>query len=149
SRNHLPESAWLIATTAHTQPELAGQLFATLKPRMAVCFHFVDDGLGAAQRLYESVRNVYQGPLSVAHDLMVWNVTPYAVRGRKAVGGEFAFSLPRGKEPPDRSKLVKPSKWLEDGRVDPSEAYRHVLEGLEPQQRQRILERVPKENLPQ
>lgn len=148
SRNHLPESAWMIATTAHTQPELAGQLFAALKPRMAVCFHFVDDGMGASQKLYDSVRNVYSGPLSIAEDMMVWNVTPDAVRVRKVVGGDYAFSLPRGKEPPDTSKLVKPSPWLDEGRVDPSEAYRRVLENLDPEYRKRILERVPKENLP-
>lgn len=148
NRNHLPESAWMIATTAHTQPELAGQLFATLKPRMAVCFHFVDDGLGAAQKLYESVRNLYDGPLSIAQDLTVWNVTDEAVRVRKVVGGNYAFSLPRGKELPDTSKLVRPSSWLTEGRVDPSAAYRRALEKLKPEYRQRILERVPQENLP-
>lgn len=148
SRHHLPESAWLIATSAHTQPELAGQLFAQLKPRMAVCFHYVDDGIGARQRLYAGVRSMYSGPLSIAQDLMVWNVTRDSVRVRRVVGGGYAFSLPRGNEPPDQSQLVEPSDWLIQGRTDTSEAYKKVLENLEPEIRRRILEKVPKEKLP-
>jgi ribonuclease Z len=148
SRNHLPESAWLIATSAHTQPELAGTLFNELDPRMAVCFHYVDDGIGATQKLYQSVRNVYSGPLSIARDMMVWNVTADSVRVRAVVGGEYSFSLPRGDEPPDQSKLIEPSDWLNEGRVDSSAVYRRVLENLNPEYRERILQKVPSEKLP-
>ncbi|MEX2123445.1 MAG: guanitoxin biosynthesis MBL fold metallo-hydrolase GntH [Woeseia sp.] len=149
SRNHLPESAWMIATSAHTQPELAGQLFEALQPRMAVCFHYVDDGIGATQNLYASVRNLYSGPLSIAQDMMVWNVTSDSIRVRKVVGGEYAFSLPRGKEQPDQSKLIEPSDWLIQERIDPSAAYKRVLENLDPEIRDRILEKVPPDKLPQ
>ena len=148
SRNHLPESAWLIATTAHTQPQLAGHLFSQLNPRMAVCFHYVDDGLAAGQRLYEAVRNVYSGPLAIAQDMMVWNITPESIDVRRVVGGAYSFSLPRGDEPPDQSKLIEPSEWLNDGRIDSSEVYRRVLEDLDPDYRRRILENVPREKLP-
>lgn len=148
SRNHLPESAWLIATTAHTQPELAGYLFSRLEPRMAVCFHYVDDGLAAGQRLYEAVRNVYSGPLAIAQDMTVWNITPEAIDVRRVVGGGYSFSLPRSDEPPDQSKLIEPSDWLNEGRIDSSEVYRRVLEDLDPEYRRRILENVPREKLP-
>jgi ribonuclease Z len=148
SRNHLPESAWLIATSAHTQPELAGQLFSELNPRMAICFHYVDDGISARQRLWQGVRNVYSGPLSIARDMMVWNVTPEQIEVRQVVGGEYSFSLPRGDEPPDQSELIEPSDWLTEGRVDSSAVYRRVLENLEPEYRKRILDNVPPEKLP-
>jgi ribonuclease Z len=148
SRNHLPESAWLIATSAHTQPELAGYLFSELQPRMAVCFHYVDDGIAARQKLYEGVRNVYSGPLSIAQDMMVWNVTSDSVKVREVVGGPYSFSLPRGDEPPDQSKLIEPSHWLEEGRVDSSAVYKRVLENLNPEYRERILEHVPQDKLP-
>lgn len=148
SRNHLPESAWLIATTAHTQPELAGELFSRLAPRMAICFHYVDDGVSAGQRLYAAVRNVYSGPLSVAQDMMVWNVTPDAIAVREVVGGEYSFSLPRSDEPPDQGKLIEPSGWLNEGRLDTSAVYRRVLDNLDPEYRKRILDNVPAEKLP-
>lgn len=147
SRNHLPESAWMIATSAHTQPELAGQIFNELNPRMAVCFHFVNNGLDATQKLYESVRRVYGGPFTVAEDMTVWNITPDDISVRTVVGGDYAFSTPRSDEPPDTSKLLKPSPWLEDARMDATEAYKTVLENLKPEYRERILRLVPENDL--
>ncbi|MDZ4729260.1 MAG: guanitoxin biosynthesis MBL fold metallo-hydrolase GntH [Xanthomonadales bacterium] len=148
SRSWPPEAAWMIATSAHTQPELAGQLFNLLKPRMAVCFHYVDNGLDSGQKLSAAVREIYQGPFSVAEDMMVWNITPETIRVRRVIGGEFAFSLPRGKELPDKSKLVPASDWIEQERMDATDAYRRVLENLKPEYRKRILEKVPQDMLP-
>jgi len=148
SRNHLPESAWMIATSAHTQPAIAGEIFNILSPRMAVCFHYVDNGIDATQKLYSSVRSVYSGPLSIAQDMMVWNVTQDSIRVRKVVGGDYSFSLPRSDELADQSKLVQPSAWLNEQRMDASEIYRKVLDNLDPQYLDRILQRVPKNMLP-
>ncbi len=148
SRHHSPESAWLIYTTSHTQPEIAGTIFSTIKPRMAVCTHYVNNGLDAREKLYAAVRKTYPGPLTVAQDLDVWNVSPRAITVRKLVGGEYSYSLPRGAEAPDVSKLVEPAPWLRAGRLDTNAAYKEVLNALDPQSRQRILERVPAEHLP-
>jgi len=149
SRHHPPESAWLIATTSHTQPEIAGSIFTKLSPRLAVCFHYVNNGRDAPQKLYEAVRRTYSGPFSVAQDMMVWNIDPHKITERRVVGGDYSYSLPRAEEAPDTSKLVEPSKWLENGRTDESDAYRAVLKSLDPESRARILEKVPKSKLPQ
>ncbi|MEI9849923.1 MAG: guanitoxin biosynthesis MBL fold metallo-hydrolase GntH [Sphingomonas sp.] len=148
SRHHPAESAWLISTTSHTQPELAGQVFTRLAPRMAVCFHYVNNGLDATQKLYAAVRRTYAGPFSIAEDMKVWNVTPDRITERFVVGGNYTFSLPRAAEAPDVGALVEPSPWLEKGRMDASDAYREVLKNLDPESRKRILERVPKDKLP-
>src|SRR5690606_37738509 len=90
-RNFPPAAAWMIATTSHTQPEMAGRIFQQIEPRMAVCFHYVDNGIDARERVSAGVKRIYQGPLNVARDLMVWNVTPTSVTTRMAVGGDFTF----------------------------------------------------------
>jgi len=149
SRSWPPEAAWMIATSAHTQPALAGQVFKLLEPRMAVCFHYVDNGLDSRQKLSAGVRDIYQGPFSIAEDMMVWNITPETIRVRRAIGGNYAPSPPRGNELPDKSKLVRASDWLENERMDASEVYRHVLENLDPAYRKQILEKVPKNMLPE
>ena len=148
SRSWPPEAAWMIATSSHTQPAIAGQVFNLLKPRMAVCFHYVDNGLDSRQKLSAGVREIYQGPFSVAEDMMVWNITAETIRVRRAIGGNFAFSLPRGNEAPDKSKLVPVSDWLEQERMDATEVYQHVLDNLDPEYRKQILEKVPEDMLP-
>jgi ribonuclease Z len=147
-RNHSPESAWMIATTAHTQPELAGQVFKMIAPRLAVCFHYVNNGIDAIPKLYAAVRRTYSGPLSIAQDMEVWNVTPDSIKVRMAVGGDYSFSLPRSDEPPDVSKLIEPSAEIESGRIDASDAYREVLKNLDPESRKRIMDNVPGDKLP-
>jgi hypothetical protein len=115
---------------------------------MAVCFHYVDNGLDSRQKLSAGVREIYQGPFSVAEDMMVWNITAETIRVRRAIGGNFAFSLPRGNEAPDKSKLVPVSDWLEQERMDATEVYQHVLDNLDPEYRKQILEKVPEDMLP-
>jgi ribonuclease Z len=103
-----PEAAWLIATSAHTQPELAGRIFGMLAPRMAVCTHFVNN-VWNGQKLYHAVRQTYGGPLAVAEDMMVWNVTPEDILVRRVVGGPYMAALTRSRATPDQRERVEPS----------------------------------------
>jgi ribonuclease Z len=147
-RNFPPAAAWMIATTSHTQPEMAGRIFEQLAPRMAVCFHYVNNGIDARERLSAAVRRTYDGPLNVAQDMMVWNVTPNTVTTRMVVGGDFTFDMPRSNEPAEADKIIKPSPSMESGRSDMSDVYRSVLDSLDPKSRQEILQKVPASMLP-
>jgi ribonuclease Z len=149
ARNFPPEAAWIILRTAHTQPRQAAEVFEALQPRMAVCFHYVDDGVDKREKLYANVVKRYDsGAFIIAKDMMVWNVTPEMIRVRMVVGGDHnANSLPRAQEPPDKSKLIEPSKWVTEG-LEMKEIYRELLNGLKPEHQRRILKHVPKEHLP-
>jgi ribonuclease Z len=88
-----PESALLVGTQIHTAPEAFGKIMSEVKPRMAVAYHFFKDPDTTAE-VYERVRKTYDGPLNLAEDLMVWNVTKDEIRQRMTVAEERTWSPP-------------------------------------------------------
>jgi ribonuclease Z len=66
--------------------------------------------------MYDEIRKTYDGPLSLAKDLMVWNVTDEGVKVRDVVAQEAVWPAksPYGTVPPtgDREELPP---WLIDG----------------------------------
>ena len=69
-----PEQALQVGTQVHTAPEAFGKVMSAIKPRMAVAYHFFKD-FDTTGGVYERIRSTYDGPLSLAEDYMVWNVT--------------------------------------------------------------------------
>ena len=68
----------------HTQPEEAGRLFARVKPRLAVYYHFVLLGMPGVPPVTESdvlemTRKTYDGPLLIGEDLMAFRIERDAV----------------------------------------------------------------------
>jgi len=98
-----PESALLVGTQIHTAPEAFGKVMSDVKPRMAIAYHFFKDFDTTAQ-VYNRIRKTYDGPLSLAEDFMVWNVTKEEIRERMAVVEEATWS------PPTTRPNVAPSK---------------------------------------
>ncbi|MEA3413540.1 MAG: guanitoxin biosynthesis MBL fold metallo-hydrolase GntH [Pseudomonadota bacterium] len=88
-----PESALLVGTQIHTAPEAFGKVMSAVKPRMAVAYHFFKDWDTTAQ-VHDRIRKTYDGPLSLADDFMVWNVTRDDIRVRMAVVEEETWSPP-------------------------------------------------------
>jgi ribonuclease Z len=86
-----PESALLVGTQIHTAPEAFGKVMSTIKPRMAVAYHFFKD-FDTTGDVYERIRSTYDGPLSLAEDFMVWNITKDEMRVRMAVVEEHTWS---------------------------------------------------------
>jgi len=64
-----------------------------VKPRMAIAYHFFKDFDTTAQ-VYNRIRKTYDGPLSLAEDFMVWNVTKDDIKVRLAVTEEHTWSPP-------------------------------------------------------
>ncbi len=97
-----PESALRVGTQIHTAPEAFGKVMSAIKPRMAVAYHFFKDWDTTAG-VYARVRSTYDGPLSLAEDFMVWNITKESITTRMAVVEEHTWSPPlAGKAmPPD------------------------------------------------
>ena len=73
---------------------------STIKPRHAVAFHFLNDE-GTRYGIFEGIRATYDGPLSMATDMMVWNVTRDKIVERMAESTDDAWSVPgTAKQPP-------------------------------------------------
>ena len=108
-----PESALLVGTQVHTAPEAFGKVMAEVKPRMAVAYHFFND-FDTRISVYDRIRSTYDGPLSLAEDFMVWNVTKDDIRVRMAVTEERTWSPPltRKPAPPKPSDRTETEKEL-------------------------------------
>ncbi len=113
-----PEEAVFVGTQGHTTAAAFGKVMSMTKPRMAVCFHFQND-FDIAPAVRDGIRQTYDGPLDLAIDFMVWNVTKDEIRTRMAVPNHESFAAPaqRAKQPPPN-----PYKWT-----------KFSLMGVEPQ----------------
>jgi ribonuclease Z len=61
--------------TAHTTPDMLGRLFEISKPGLGVGYHyFVNDD--TVDPFFEGITSTYEGPVALAQDLMVINITP-------------------------------------------------------------------------
>ena len=89
-----PESALMVGTQIHTAPEAFGKVMAAVQPRMAVAYHFFKD-FDATAQVNDRIRKTYDGPLSLADDFMVWNVTKDDIKVRMPVVEERTWSPPR------------------------------------------------------
>ena len=76
--------ATFVSSYIHTPPQGFGKVMSAVKPRMAVAFHTVllPD---IQQGMLEGIRQTYDGPLTIANDLMVWNVSKDTITTREAV----------------------------------------------------------------
>jgi len=93
-----PQGALSVATQIHTAPEAFGKMMSIIKPRMAVAYHFFND-YDIAPDILKRVGNTYDGPLSLATDYMVWNITKEEIRVRMAIVDEDVWPPPVTEEP--------------------------------------------------
>ena len=92
-----PEQALVVGTQIHTAPEAFGKLMSEIKPRMAVAYHFFKD-FDTTAAISERIRSTYDGPLSLAEDFMVWNITKDDIRTRMAIVEEHTWAPPLASE---------------------------------------------------
>jgi ribonuclease Z len=88
-----PEQALLVGTQVHTAPEAFGKLMTQVEPRMAVAYHFFKD-FDTTPAINDRIRTTYDGPLSLAEDFMVWNITKDDIEVRMAVVEEATWAPP-------------------------------------------------------
>ena len=111
-----PLEALTVGTQGHTSPEQFGKVMSLTKPRLAVGYHFYND-FDTAPEVMRRVRKTYAGPLSLAVDYMVWNVTKDKIRVRMSVVDEEVWpSAPQKKKnAPDFTKAVAISDFTKSG----------------------------------
>ena len=105
-----------VSSYIHTPPQGFGKVMSAIKPRMAVAFHTVllPD---IQQGMLEGIRKTYDGPLTIANDLMVWNVTKEAITMREAVFADRVTppSTTQAYKKAPRSGEAKMSKYIMNG----------------------------------
>ncbi len=112
------EDALNVGTQVHTSPAMFGKVMSTVQPRLAVAYHFFND-FDVAPEVERLVRRTYDGPLALAVDYMVFNVTQDEIRTRMAVINEDAWPLPSvtPKLPADPKDRIGFTEFIESGRA--------------------------------
>lgn len=95
-----PTEAVYVGTQGHTAAQAFGKIMSMTKPRHAVCYHFQNDH-DTAPVVAAAIRQTYDGPLDLAQDFMVWNVTKEGIRTRMAMPNHESYPAPpqRPKQP--------------------------------------------------
>lgn len=104
--------ATYVSTRVHTEPSAFGKIMSELKPRLAVGYHSVQSPENN-EAIMDGVRKSYDGPLALARDLQVINVTKDTIKVRMAVVDEYVL-------PPDVTQAYKDAPRTEE--KTPSEA---------------------------
>ena len=108
--------ATYVSTRIHTEPQAFGKIMSEVKPRLAVGYHSVQSPDNNAA-IMDGVRATYDGPLALARDLMVINVTKDNIVVRMATIDEYVL-------PPDVTKA-----YIDAPRTDEKSPSEKVIAG--------------------
>jgi len=124
-----PEAALQVGTQIHTAPEAFGKVMSMVKPRHAIAYHFFKDH-DTTGPILERIRTTYGGPLSLAEDHMVWNVTKDKITERIAIVDHHTWTPPMASPaiPIDPKDRVPYSAEIEAGRLDMEDVIRPIYE---------------------
>ncbi len=127
-----PESALQVGTQIHTPPEAFGKVMSAVQPRLAVAYHFWT-GIDSTPGVLERIRKTYDGPLSLAQDYMVWNVTKDDIKVRMAVINHESWNPPAAypPEPINPEDQIGYSPEIEAGRWDVDDVVRPIYKEAE------------------
>ena len=127
--NLTPEAALQVGTQIHTAPEAFGKIMSIAKPKHAVAYHFWKD-FDTTGPVLERIRSTYDGPLSLAEDYMVWNVTKKGVKVRLAQIDEHSWNPPHAypAEPVKAEDRVGYSPEIWAGRLDVDDVIKPIYE---------------------
>jgi len=125
------KQAYWVTSKIHTPPEAFGKLMSMVEPRMAVAYHYWNHR-DIEFEIFQGVRSTYDGPLTMADDLTIMNVTKDHIEVRDVTFNHDSWpqgtsrewdTAPRGE--PATSLM---SKWLQEG----------ALEGMVPPPKQPV-----------
>ena len=91
-QKYRPEFALALSVFKHTSPQQFGKVMAMTEPRLAVGYHFYNDH-DTLPIMLEEIRRTYSGPLALATDYMVFNVTEDDIRVRMAAVDEDIWPM--------------------------------------------------------
>jgi ribonuclease Z len=115
------QMAKIVAWTKHTSPEAAAKVYARTNPGLAMSFHGTI-APGTPQPILDGIRNGYDGPVVVAQDFTVVNITPEQIVTRMAKTDPWAYivsdseyiaAMGGSNQDPSQNPGTLP-QWLED-----------------------------------
>ena len=115
-QNYGAEFALWLSTLAHTSPPQFAEIMKLTKPRLAVAYHFYNDHDTLPEQL-SLIREIYDGPLVMALDNMVINVTKEDILVRRAVLDDEVWPMApnRPVEPAEKPKMEVMSDFTRSG----------------------------------
>lgn len=115
------QRAMMMQVDIHTSAFAFGKIASELRPGLAVAYHFFNEE-GTRYGIYEAIRRTYDGPLSMADDLMVWNITKDGVRERMTIPVDNAWDVagPTAPPAPDNKFPKQESDWILGNRWQPA-----------------------------
>ena len=120
-----PQQALGVGTQIHTSPQAFGKVMSAIKPRHAIGYHFFNDE-NTRYGIYDGVRETYDGPLSLATDNMVWNITKDGIKERMTISPDAAWAVAgptKPPKPPARGTVPDPiTDYIKAGRWDVEDA---------------------------
>jgi len=123
-----PQAAMIVGTIVHTPPQAFGKIMSTIKPKHAIAYHFLNES-DTRDQVYDYIRETYDGPLTLAEDNLVWNITKDKITVRKVVSDDDAWSVPGPNKPqkPDHTVPDQLTKAMHAGHWDISEVTADML----------------------
>ena len=114
-----PARTMMMNTEIHTSAQAFGKVMSEVAPRHAVAYHFFNEE-GTRYGIYDGVRSTYDGPLSMATDNMIWNITRDNVLERMVVSNDEAWDTAGPTPPPlpDNKYPSQETQFIADGRLD-------------------------------
>ena len=111
-----PVEALMVGTQGHTSPEQFGKVMSLVKPRLAVGYHFYND-FDIEPEVRRRLRKTYDGPVALALDYMVFNVSKDDIRVRMSAIDDEVWPSPalKKKIAPDTAKAVPFSDFVRSG----------------------------------
>ena len=102
----------------HTSGQSFGKIMSTISPRHAVGYHTYEELLPSVRA---GIRETYDGPLSLAVDMMVWNITRDEITERMAVSPDRAWAVegPTRQLPPEKGRPDVMSDFIKQGEWGP------------------------------
>ena len=113
------EMAQGIVDSSHTNPKALGKILSITQPRLAVVTHTVlnSDTTGP---IMDGIRVYYDGPLVIASDMMVFNISHDEITQRMAIGPDSPWlwmTEDAPDNPPELDNSKYKSKYLMDNRI--------------------------------
>ena len=110
--------SWRMCCEFHTSGQSFGKIMSEINPRHAVAYHSVEELLPSVRA---GIQETYDGPLSLAEDMMVWNITPEKIIKRMAVSPDRAWAVegPTRQPPPEKGRPDVMSDFIKQGEWGP------------------------------
>lgn len=102
-KNNMPLKIAENVVDEHTSADMLGRVFSIAKPKLGVGTHFFTNDY-TIDPAFEGIASTYNGPVVIAQDLMVMNVTPEQIVTRMAKTDLLSWAAPapkvEGQKPP-------------------------------------------------